>query len=163
MRAQTAAATAVVQSNAYAVAGDPTRPQRPPEAQGAVPEIAFTPLDQAVARLKSSAERFQQAYAPAAVEGLTPERRGVLLADLQGLDQTLLSPDGLPGRKWYRNMVYAPGALTGYGVKTLPGVREAIEGRRWEEADRFAQVTAGVLNAYSDRLDAMSTILHAPL
>ena len=50
------------------------------------------------------------------------------------IDQLLLDPQGLPGRPWYKNMVYAPGTLTGYGAKTLPGVREAIEQRRLDDA-----------------------------
>jgi N-acetylated-alpha-linked acidic dipeptidase len=49
--------------------------------------------------------------------------------------------------------VFAPGRFTGYGAKTLPGVREAIEDRRWGDADRYARLTAAALNAYSDRLE----------
>jgi len=47
----------------------------------------------------------------------------------------LTDSHGLPGREWYQHMVYAPGFHTGYGVKTLPGIREAIEERRWDEAN----------------------------
>ena len=50
-------------------------------------------------------------------------------------------------------MIYAPGLHTGYGVKTLPGIREAIEQRNWPEVDAYMTIVAGVLNAYSDRLD----------
>ena len=60
---------------------------------------------------------------------------------------------GLPGRDWYKNMIYAPGRLTGYGAKTLPGVREAIEDERWADVDRYAALTGAALNAYADRLD----------
>jgi N-acetylated-alpha-linked acidic dipeptidase len=56
-------------------------------------------------------------------------------------------------------MVYAPGMLTGYGVKTVPGVREAIEARRWDEADRYAIGTAKVLDGYSAQLDALAKLL----
>ena len=63
-------------------------------------------------------------------------------------------PQGLPGgRDWYQHMIYAPGAHTGYGVKTLPGIREAIEDRRWDEANQYIGVVARALNAYSTRLD----------
>jgi N-acetylated-alpha-linked acidic dipeptidase len=65
----------------------------------------------------------------------------------------LTDPRGLPGRDWYQHMVYAPGAHTGYGAKTLPGIREAIEERRWEEANQYIGVVARALNAYSARLD----------
>ena len=79
---------------------------------------------------------------------------------MQGIDQTLAIDTGLPGRPWYRNLVYAAGRFTGYGAKTLPGVREAIEEGRWADADRYAGLTAGVLNAYSDRLDQATKVLN---
>ncbi len=69
------------------------------------------------------------------------------------IDQTLAPDEGIPGRYWYRNLIYAPGRYTGYEAKTLPGVREAIEDRRWSDADRYAKLTADALNAYSNRLD----------
>ena len=69
-------------------------------------------------------------------------------------------PKGLPGREWYRHLIYAPGLLTGYGVKTLPGVREAVEDDRWDEANRYVAITATALSAYCDRLDeATKTLL----
>jgi N-acetylated-alpha-linked acidic dipeptidase len=78
---------------------------------------------------------------------------------MQSIDQTLTAEVGLPGRPWFKNLVYAPGTLTGYGTKTLPGVREGIEQERFEEAARYIPLTAGVLNAYSDRLDQASAVL----
>ena len=81
------------------------------------------------------------------------------MALMQTLDQTLVADVGLPGRPWYRNLVYAPGRFTGYGVKTLPGVREAVEERRWADADRYAVLTADALKAYSDRLVAATKVL----
>jgi N-acetylated-alpha-linked acidic dipeptidase len=56
-------------------------------------------------------------------------------------------------------LVYAPGRYTGYEAKTLPGIREAIEERRWSDANRYAKLTADALNAYSDRLDQTTTVL----
>ena len=70
------------------------------------------------------------------------------------MEQTLLDAKGLPGRPWYQHLVYAPGLYTGYGVKTLPGVREAIEERRWDEANRYVVATANVLDGYAARVDA---------
>ena len=56
-------------------------------------------------------------------------------------------------------MIYAPGRFTGYGAKTLPGVREAIEEERWADANRYAKLTADALNAYSARLDQATAVL----
>ena len=47
---------------------------------------------------------------------------------------------GLPGRPWFRHQIYAPGFYTGYGVKTLPGVREAIEKGDTREAQKMMVV-----------------------
>ena len=76
------------------------------------------------------------------------------------IDQTLAPEEGLPGRPWYKNLVYAPGRFTGYEAKTLPGVREAIEDRRWADANRYAKLTADALNTYSDRLDKATAVLN---
>ena len=77
------------------------------------------------------------------------------------IDQTLAPENvGLPGRDWYKNLIYAPGRYTGYEGKTLPGVREAIEDRRWSDANRYAKLTADALNAYSDRLNAATAVLN---
>jgi len=78
---------------------------------------------------------------------------------LRSLEQTLTNPKGLPGRPWYRHMIYAPGLKTGYEVKTLPGVREAIEDRRWSDAEHFAAVIADSLGAYCDQLEKLTALL----
>ena len=66
----------------------------------------------------------------------------------------------MPGRDWYKNQIYAPGRLTGYAPKTIPGVREGIEEEQWEEADRYTVLTAMALNAYSDQLEAGTRLLN---
>ena len=61
--------------------------------------------------------------------------------------------EGLPGRPWFRHYIYAPGYYTGYGVKTLPGVREAIEQREWEEVETQVNLLAEVLNEVALAID----------
>src|SRR5215831_1761658 len=67
-------------------------------------------------------------------------------------EQQLLLPDGLPRRSWYMHSLYAPGFYTGYGVKTLPGVREAIEQRNWKEAQDEINLTAQAIQRLSGYL-----------
>ncbi len=161
-RDKTVKQTRLITQGDYKLAADPTKVQLPPPLQAPVPTLALAPLDKAVARLTQSAKTFDQAYEAAVASGALKGAEAAKLSQtLQSIDETLLSPEGLPGRPWYENLVYAPGLETGYGVKTLPGVREGIEGRRWQEADRYAALTADVLNAYSDRLDQAAAILHA--
>ena len=83
-----------------------------------------------------------------------PATQARINAGLASIDQLLLDPQGLPGRPWYKNLVYAPGTLTGYGAKTLPGVREAIEQRRFDDARTYVVRTAKVIEDYAGRLDA---------
>src|SRR5208283_3773988 len=120
-----------------------------------VPFLDFAPLDNAVAQLERSARAYDGAYAAGAAQGLTlsTAQRGELDGLLQGIEQTLTDQRGLPGRPWYRHLIYAPGLLTGYGAKTIPGVREAIEGRRWDEANDYVVATAAALQNYCTRLD----------
>ena len=75
------------------------------------------------------------------------------------MEQTLTYSKGLPGREWYRHMIYAPGMHTGYGVKTLPGVREGIEQRHWPEAGQYMTIIAEFLDAYGERLDKAAAVL----
>ncbi len=85
---------------------------------------------------------------------MPPATQARINASLANIDQLLLDPAGLPGRPWYKNLVYAPGTLTGYGAKTLPGVREAIEQRRLDDARTYVVRTAKVIEDYANRLDA---------
>ena len=59
----------------------------------------------------------------------------------------------MPRRPWYRHQIYAPGFYTGYGVKTLPGVREAIEQKNWSEADQQIVATAQALAAHTNAIN----------
>ncbi len=148
-------------ARAYALDSDPTRPLAAPPRESDVPAIDLAPLDQAARRLQESAKAYQAAYAKLAAAGLQlPAAQQRRLNQLIGsMEQALTDPAGLPGRPWFKHMIYAPGMLTGYGVKTVPGIREAIEGRRWSEADHYAVVTAGVLDRYRARLDELTKLL----
>ena len=151
----------LLDEHAFTLTADPTRVVEPPPREAAVPAIDFAPLESAVARLKHSAQVYDAAYAKLSAGDirLTPAQRTQLNELLQGMEQKLTDTRGLPGRDWFRHFIYAPGALTGYAVKTVPAVREAIEGARWDEANEYARITAGVINAYTDRLDQATALL----
>jgi N-acetylated-alpha-linked acidic dipeptidase len=156
-REQGAAVDALLDRKAYALAADPTLSSGPPERLAPAPALDFAPLDTAAARLKSSAAAYDAAArrpAPAAL-------RAQVDGELQQSEQALTDPRGLPGRPWYVNLAYAPGLLTGYGAKTLPGVREAIESRRWAQAGEYIARTAAALDALSALLDKATAQLAA--
>jgi N-acetylated-alpha-linked acidic dipeptidase len=146
-------------SNAYALAADPSRPHVAPTPFAPSPPMNFGALDSAVAKLKASSAAFDTALA-AKGGGLSKAQRVKLNAVVKPLDQSLLRPEGLPGRPWYMNMVYAPGRFTGYGAKTLPGVREAIEERRFDDAQKYVGITGQALNAYAGELDKATAIVN---
>jgi N-acetylated-alpha-linked acidic dipeptidase len=146
--------------DAFELAADPTRPVGAPERKPAVPYLDFAPMDNAVARLKKSAQAYDDAYADSITRGdLSAAQRTQINALLQGMERALTHPEGLPGRDWYRHYVYAPGLLTGYAVKTLPAIREAIEADRWDDANRASTKTAALLTSYCDRLEQATKLL----
>ena len=161
LRESTDRTNKLIDTNAYILASDPTERYVQPARQDSVPFLNFAALDNAAARLKQSAQACDEAGAEALATGLklTAAQRAELETLLQGMEQSLTDPTGLPGRDWFRHMIYAPGLLTGYGVKTLPGVREAIESRRWAEAEKYSAITAHALDSYSARLDRISALL----
>jgi N-acetylated-alpha-linked acidic dipeptidase len=71
-------------------------------------------------------------------------------------EQQLLLPNGLPRRSWYKHAIYAPGFYTGYGVKTLPGIREAIEQRSWKEAQEQITLGAEAINRLAEDLNKIA-------
>jgi N-acetylated-alpha-linked acidic dipeptidase len=144
---------------AFALAADPTRSHVPPEPLKQVPKFDFGPLDSALNRLNGSASAYDAALS-AHGASLTPAKRRQLLTMMQSIGETLLVDQGLPGRDWYKNMITAPGRFTGYGAKTLPGVREAIEEERFDDAVRYIGLIAGALDAYSARLDQATALLN---
>jgi N-acetylated-alpha-linked acidic dipeptidase len=151
----------LLDAQAFALVSDPTRPVAPPERDSDVPAIDLAKLDQAAKQLRQSAQAFDLAYAARAAAGFSmpKAKQHAIDASMGRMEQALTDPDGLPTRAWFKHMIYAPGMLTGYGVKTVPGVREAIEGRRWDEASRYAAITAGVLDGYRAQLDRLTALL----
>lgn len=153
----------LLDQKAFVLAADPEHRLLPPAREPQVPYFNLAPLDNAVARLTHSAQAYDELYARFEAGGirLTAAERGQLNGLLQGLEQTLTDARGLPRRPWYKHLIYAPGTLTGYGVKTLPGVREAIEQDRWDEVTQYAVITAAALNAYSDQADRAAALLRS--
>ena len=116
----------------FSATADPHKTSVPPPVETQPPFLNFAPLENGLAALSLAAERYDKAEQKAKLDkpGLEPVNQ-----KLVRIERGLTLPDGLPGRPWFQHQIYAPGFYTGYGVKTLPGVREAIEQKRWKEAD----------------------------
>jgi N-acetylated-alpha-linked acidic dipeptidase len=146
-------------ASAFHLADDPKKTSGVPTALKPVPHFNFAPLENAVDRLKRSAKAYDAALAAAGTR-LPPATASRLFSLTRETEETLAPDTGLPGRIWYKNLIYAPGAYTGYSAKTLPGVREAIEEERWEDADRYVAIAAS-LQAYADKLDSALQLMGA--
>ena len=114
------------------------------------------PLENAVDHLKRAASAADAMLGRESA--LAPATQAQVNAGLAQIDQLLIDPGGLPGRPWYKNLIYAPGTLTGYGAKTLPGVREGIEQRRFDDARTYVVRTAKVIEDYAGRLDSVTAM-----
>jgi N-acetylated-alpha-linked acidic dipeptidase len=138
---------------------DPRRPTIVPAKEALPPAIDFTPLEQAVEALTASAGRYRDARASLAGRALDPAEFARANRQLMASERALTSPEGLPGRPWYRHLLYAPGTYAGYGAKTLPGVREAIELKRYGQADGEIHRVAAALDALRHLVDALTAEL----
>jgi N-acetylated-alpha-linked acidic dipeptidase len=125
-----------------------------------VPFLAFAALQNAAARLETSARSLEQARA-AAPGPVPPERAAQIDRVLMGAERALLRDEGLPRRPWYRHQVYAPGFYTGYGVKTLPGVREALEQRQFREAEEQVAEAARAIERLAAEVDRAAALFRA--
>jgi len=150
MRDETAKNNELIDSGVYAAALDPDRSFGAPVRHEPVPHFGFAPLKNALARLQSAATAFD-----AAAENSTVT--SVEINNLLYTSERLLTRDeGLEGRAWYKHHIYAPGFYTGYGVKTIPGVREAIEQREYEKVEPQVEIAAGVLNDMAERVEQLT-------
>jgi N-acetylated-alpha-linked acidic dipeptidase len=114
---------------------DPRRPTVAPRREDVPPHLNFAPIENAVAALQQSAGRFTRARARVEQQTVAPEVLARVNAMLARSERLLLSPEGLPRRPWFKHLLYAPGVYAGYGAKTMPGAREAIELMRYSEAN----------------------------
>ena len=147
-RAQIEEQNREIDEGVFAAAADPRKMFIPPPKSPVPPHLNFAPLENGVDALTRSAQSYDAARAKA-----TPSNIQVVNAKLIESERRLTDAAGLPGRPWFRHMIYAPGFYTGYGVKTIPGVREAIEQKRWQEADEQIQRAGTILTKEADLLD----------
>jgi N-acetylated-alpha-linked acidic dipeptidase len=150
MRDATTVENQLLNDNEYKLASDPTKTYIQPKAKDEVPFIDFSALQNALTALKKSTDSLDIIVKK---NSSLNENANIELAHAE---QQLLFTDGLPRRNWYKHSLYAPGFYTGYGVKTLPGIREAIEQRNWKEAQDEINLTAQTITKLADYLNNIS-------
>ncbi|MGA7242023.1 MAG: transferrin receptor-like dimerization domain-containing protein [Terracidiphilus sp.] len=155
MRTQIKDRNADLADGVYKAAADPKKTSVPPPVDVVPPYFNFAPLDQASDDLTAAAADYEKAFT-AHAESADPKVNALLIAT----EQALTDPAGLPNRPWFENMIYAPGFFTGYGVKTLPAVRESIEQKQWSAVDPQIARTAAAIEREVDKLKAATTALN---
>jgi N-acetylated-alpha-linked acidic dipeptidase len=137
-----------IEEGVFQATNDPRRPLVPPASEIEPPYLNFAPLESASEALSHSAKKYRKALDAANAGGgsaLTSTPLAEINRMLMDTERKLTNAEGLPNRPWFKHQLYAPGFYTGYAVKTVPAVREAIELKKWQQADDAIVVVARIL------------------
>ncbi len=161
IREETKQKNKLISDKTLEAVSDSTQPYVPPQPKDPVPYLNFAPLQNALARLQESARNYDVARGRLVLENRVPPRETLKQLDemLMKAEQALIRDEGLPRRSWYKHQIYAPGFYTGYGVKTLPGIREAIEQRNWKEASEQVAIVAEVIERFAAEIDGTTKVI----
>ncbi|HEX5718666.1 MAG TPA: transferrin receptor-like dimerization domain-containing protein [Thermoanaerobaculia bacterium] len=159
MRTETEERAKLLDEKIYETFDDPTKTLVAPKRHDPVPHLNFAPLLNAVGTLRKSAQAYDSAWSKGGGPILPAATRDKLDAILMKTERALGTKEGLPGRPWYRHQIYAPGFYTGYGVKTLPAVREAIEQRQWKDVAGNIEVLARTIEGVAKEIDRATALL----
>lgn len=150
MRQEAEKVNTMLDAKYYDLAADPTQLNFKPLPAREVPFLNFSPLQNSLAELKEKSATLEGLLKPGKLSAAQMTRINELLYTSE---RKLTEEGGLPRRPWFKHHIYAPGFYTGYGVKTLPGIREAIEQEDWKEAQEEIMVLASVLDEFNGHLD----------
>ncbi|MGC1907896.1 MAG: transferrin receptor-like dimerization domain-containing protein [Candidatus Acidiferrum sp.] len=151
-----------IEEGVFSATNDPKEPLIAPPAETVPTYLNFAPLDNAGDALAHSAVEYHKAYEHATANGGTA-LASASLAEVNQLliesERKLLAAEGLPNRPWFKHQIYAPGFYTGYAVKTIPAVREAIELKQWKQADAAIVVVGQVLQNEAELISSAAAKL----
>lgn len=156
LRESTEVENQLIRENRYVLANDPTQKYIPPVVKDPVPYLNFSNLQNALSALEKASSQFAELQSANPKPNTNLDRLNQILFHAE---QKLMLEAGLPRRPWYKHSIYAPGFYTGYGVKTIPGVREAIEQRNWKEAQEQIENVAKAIETYTEEVKSASRIL----
>jgi len=156
LRIETNKNNLLITTGVYKLSDNPKANLNTPKSKEPVPYFNFAPIENELNELKSKATAFSNALKENTINS---QNRAALNKILMDMERSFIKEHGLPRRPWYRHHIYAPGFYTGYGVKTLPGVREAIEERDFNEVKKQVDILADVLRTFSDKIDKATSLL----
>ncbi|MGB5227325.1 MAG: M28 family metallopeptidase [Eudoraea sp.] len=144
----------LIGENAFYLASDPTKPYFEPKKKESIPFLDFTPIQNSMTSLGATIALFNAIN----LNSLSDSELEILNKKLMHSELALTDDSGLPRRSWYKHQIYAPGFYTGYGVKTLPGVREAVEQKEWPEAQEQIKKLAQTLNKLNNHIESLCVL-----
>src|SRR5579862_3313710 len=121
--------------------------------------VDLRPISAQLMRLSAAAKAYDEELSAWTKRGGSPEKLAKVDESMRKTERALLTTDGLPRRDWYRNQIYAPGMLTGYSAKTLPGVGEAVEAQQWDEANQQTHKLAETLRTAAAQVEESTRLL----
>src|SRR5690349_20492291 len=157
-----------IEENLFAITSDPRQPTRAPTPEARAPQLESAPLLNAADSLNHAAQRYERMYSQWVERGGVTQAGSTGSSSLKSLNERLLqaeraltSPEGLAKRSWYTHLLYAPGFYTGYGVKTMPGIREAIEQGEWTSVNGEIARVAAALTREATLVSQIGDMLNA--
>ena len=143
-----------IEEGLFEATNNPREPLVAPKAEPPVPYFDFSPLENASASLTAAAAEYAAALSKARLSAKPADSARLAEVNrlLRSVEQAFLRPEGLPRRPWYKHFLYAPGFYTGYGVKTLPAVREALEEKQWKDVSGGVAATAAAIEKGAARI-----------
>ena len=150
----------LLDQNSYTIASNPKIAYDAPERLSKVPDFNFSNLESAYKKLLSSAWKYEKSIKSNGVGNLSQNDKVLINKLLRDVEKSMTLDKGLPRRPWFKNMIYAPGFYTGYGVKTLPGIREGLEQRNWDEVSDYITEVSNALTRASLKIEQAADIIN---
>jgi N-acetylated-alpha-linked acidic dipeptidase len=150
-----------INEKTFEAVDDPTKAFVLPKLENPAPFLNFAPLQNALTKLEESCRNYDNVMKDPGTANRLQSRDVQQSLDnaLRQVELAMITDRGLPRRPWYRHQIYAPGFYTGYGVKTLPGIREAIEQHNWNEASEQIVVVANTIDHVVTQIDRARSIV----
>ncbi len=145
-----------IQEGVFVALADSRKKFVPPATEAVPPPLEFAPLKNAIEAVARAAERYEKAVEASTLTTVESVNRKLLQAE-----RTLTDPAGLPGRPWFKHQIYAPGLYTGYSAKTIPMVREAIELKKWPEAEAGIARVSAILTSEAALIESAAAELES--
>ncbi len=159
VKEETARRNNLLDKKAFTIAKNPKIQYAPPKRLSEMKDFDFSSLDRSYNKLLDAAISFEKAIERSKIDNISQTDLVEINRLIREVEGVLTLEKGLPRRPWYKNMIYAPGFYTGYGVKTLPGIREGLEERKWDEVDLYILEVSKAIERASNKIKKAASLI----